>query len=394
MSWRFHTGFELMEKKAKKIILLGATGTIGIQTLEYVEQANREAPGSFEIVGMCAHSNEKKLLEYARFGTAAKLALAEKSETGRIHFSGKDAIRFLLENTEADIVVNGIAGSAGLEASWHALRSGKHLALANKESVVMGYRLLAQLANANDRMIIPVDSEHSALFQLIARIGRSDIASIGITASGGPFLNKSLRELETITPDEAVRHPVWNMGRKISIDSATLANKGLELIEAVRLFGFRQDNVRVLIHPQSLVHAFIQTRDSVLWPHVSFPDMRLPIAIALTWPEKTDLSYGNVDLAGKTLSFENPDDSRFPMLKLARNALDIGEGGTIAYNAADEVAVHAFEAGLIRFTHISVVTERVLSASWPRLVDNFEHIREIDSHARETAKQFIQEIEC
>lgn len=383
-----------MAKKTKKIILLGATGTIGIQTLDYIEQANRTTPGSFEIVGMCAHSNEKKLLEYARFETAAKLALVEKSGTGRVHFSGKDSIRVLLEQTEADIVVNGIAGSAGLEASWHTLQSGKHLALANKESIVMGYRLLAQLANKKNKVIIPVDSEHSALFQLIARIGRSDIASIGITASGGPFLKKSLNELEMITPDEAARHPVWNMGRKISIDSATLANKGLELIEAVRLFGFSQDQVRVLIHPQSLVHAFVQTRDSVLWPHVSFPDMRLPIAIALNWPEKVDLSYGNVDLAGKTLSFENPDDSRFPMLKLARHALDIGEGGTIAYNAADEVAVLAFESGRIRFTQIPAVTEQVLAASWPLRVDNLEHIQEIDSQARKTAQQYIQEIEC
>lgn len=384
----------MMDRKPKKIIILGATGTIGIQTLDCVRQANSVAPDSFKIVGMCAHSNEQKLLEYAGFAAGAKLALAEKSENEHIHFSGKDAIRLLLENTEADIVLNGIAGAAGLEASWHALRTGKHLALANKESVVMGYRLLAQLAESNNRMIIPVDSEHSALFQLIARIGRSDIASIGITASGGPFLKKSLSELETITPDQAVCHPVWNMGRKISIDSATLANKGLELIEAVRLFGFSQDKVRILIHPQSLVHAFVQTRDSVLWPHVSFPDMRLPIAIALNWPQKADVSYGMVDLAGKTLSFENPDDNRFPMLKLARTALDIGEGGTIAYNAADEVAVHAFEAGLIRFTHIPGVTEQVLSASWPRQADSLEHIREIDGRARESAKRFIQEIEC
>lgn len=383
-----------MNNRSRKLIILGATGTIGLQTIDYAQQANKACPGSFDIVGMCAYSNEKKLLQYSKIWPEAKLALVENSTSDEIHFSGNEAIRRLLETTDADIVINAIAGSAGLKASQYALQSGKHLALANKESIVMGYRLLEQLAEQHERMIIPVDSEHSALFQLIARIGKTDIASIGITASGGPFLKKNLTELEAITPDEAVRHPVWNMGRKISIDSATLANKGLELIEAVRLFGFSQDKVRVLIHPQSLVHAFVQTKDSVFWPHVSNPDMRLPIALALNWPKKIEVSYGNVDLAGKSLSFENPDDQRFPMLSLARNALDIGEGGTIAYNAADEVAVQAFEAGLIRFTQISDVTRQVLNLLWPKMIESFEHIREIDRMAREAAHQFIQEIEC
>jgi 1-deoxy-D-xylulose-5-phosphate reductoisomerase len=384
-----------MKPKPRKIIVLGATGSIGRQTLDCVEEANRRDPGKFIVTGLSSNTNIRGLLDSGtRFPTAA-LALQGSLETGDgIRFTGPDAVSSLLAATEADLVVNGISGSSGLLASVRALSSGKNLALANKESVVMGYSHMKALAEKHGLSIIPVDSEHAALFQLISRIGAGSVAELTITASGGPFRMKSAQELAKITPDEAARHPVWKMGRKISIDSATLANKGLELIEAVRLFGVPENRVKILIHPESLVHALVRTVDGALYAHMSSPDMRLPINIALHWPEEVPCPFGRLDLAGKTLHFEEPDTVRFPMLNLAREAVSQGEAATIAYNAADEIAVDAFESGSLRFTGIPSVVAAVLEGDWAFPVPDVDSIFVIDARARAMAHLAVTEYQC
>ncbi|HWR10899.1 MAG TPA: 1-deoxy-D-xylulose-5-phosphate reductoisomerase [Rectinemataceae bacterium] len=385
----------------KKVLILGATGSIGRQTIDCVEEANKKTPGRFIVVGLSANRNAAALLEAGSRFPGAKLALsgddgdeAASEDVSGVGWRGAGAIVSLIRNSNADLAVNGIAGAAGLLASIEALSSGKNLALANKESVVMGYSHLRKLADKNRLSIIPVDSEHAALFQLISRIGSASVRELTITASGGPFRDKSPAELENIGPDEAARHPVWKMGRKISIDSATLANKGLELIEAVRLFGLPEENVKVLVHPESIVHALVRTKDSALYAHLSSPDMRLPINIALHWPEETEAAYGSLDLAGRTLHFEAPDTGRFPMLSLARDAVRIGEAATIAYNAANEIAVEAFEAGTIRFTRIAAVVDATLSHDWAFPVPDIDSIFEADTKARSLAHLACTEFQC
>jgi 1-deoxy-D-xylulose-5-phosphate reductoisomerase len=381
--------------KPTKLIILGATGSIGRQTIDCVERANAAEPGRYIVVGLSAGSNAEALQAAGRRFPGAALALdTAPSNAAEFRFAGPGASTRLLRETEAGLVVNGIAGAAGLLASIEALSTGRNLALANKESVVMGYSHLAGLAKRRGASIIPVDSEHAALFQLVNRIGKASISELTITASGGPFRARTIAELERITPDEAAKHPVWKMGRKISIDSATLANKGLELIEAVRLFGVPEEKVKVLIHPESLVHALVRTVDSALYAHVSAPDMRLPINIALHWPEEVAADFGAFDLAGKTLHFEEPDTSRFPMLDLARRAVRVGEAATIAYNAADEISVQAFEEGRLRFTQIASAVARVLDADWALPVPDVGSIFDHDARARSLAKLAVSELEC
>lgn len=378
----------------KKVIILGATGSIGRQTIDCIEAANAKAPGSFIVTGLGANRNVEALLAAGKKFPDSKLALSADYVVDDIPYRGARSYSALIKETDADLVVNGISGAAGLMASVDTLSSGKNLALANKESVVMGYSHLKPLAKRNGCFIVPVDSEHAALFQLTSRIGSASVKELTITASGGPFRNKTREELESMRPDEAAHHPVWAMGRKISIDSATLANKGLELIEAVRLFGFEESAVKVLIHPESLVHALVRTIDGALYAHMSAPDMRLPINIALHWPEEVEASYGFLNLAGKMLHFDSPDCERFPMLALAREAVRVSEAATIAYNAANEVAVEAFESGAIRFTQVADVVAAVLSKDWAFPVPSIGSIFDLDAKARSLAHLAVTEIQC
>ena len=379
---------------SRKVIILGATGSIGRQTIECVEAANAKNPGSFTITGLGANRNAGDLLSLSSHFPGARLAVNDSVSREGIDISGPGAAERLIRSTEADLVVNGIAGAAGLVASVEALSSGRNLALANKESVVMGYSHLRSLAEAGRLSIIPVDSEHAALFQLVSRIGTASVTELTITASGGPFRDRSAKDLAGIKPDEAASHPVWKMGRKISIDSATLANKGLELIEAVRLFGLGEEKVKVLVHPESIVHALVRTRDSALYAHMSSPDMRLPINIALHWPREVEAAYGSLDLAGRSLHFEEPDLIRFPMLQLAREALRAGEAATIAYNAANEVAVAAFESGKIGFTQIASLVATVLESDWTFPVPDLGSIFDSDGRARSLSQLALTEIQC
>jgi 1-deoxy-D-xylulose-5-phosphate reductoisomerase len=379
----------------KKIIILGASGSIGRQTLEAI----RAFPESFELAGAQVHRDAGALEEIAREFPRARLALSAEDASpsgvcGRVDteaLRGKAGLVELISGTEAELVVNGIAGSAGLEPSLIALASGKDLALANKESVVMGWALLEAAAAASGRSVIPVDSEHAALFQLINRVGRPEVEEITITASGGAFRDKPLAELALATPAQAATHPNWKMGRKISIDSASLANKGLEVIEASRLFGFPSERIKVLIHPESLVHALVRARDGSLYANMSAPDMRLPILNALSYPEVLPSSFGRLELGGHSLEFREPDPRRYPLLGLAYNALADGYGATVAYNAADEVAVAAFEAGEIGFLDIAMVVEKTLGENWPRGLPSLEAVFEADGRGRRAARAAVKE---
>jgi 1-deoxy-D-xylulose-5-phosphate reductoisomerase len=295
----------------------------------------------------------------------------------------------MIRELSADIVVNGAAGAGGLVPSIAALESGKALALANKESIVMAWSLLESAALASGCKILPVDSEHSALFRLLSLLGGETVAELLITASGGAFRDRPLADLERATPDEAASHPNWSMGRKITIDSATMANKGLEVIEASRLFAMPPERIKVLIHPQSLVHALVRARDGSLYAQASEPDMRVPIQNALTWPEVLPCDFGRLDLVGRSLDFREPEAARYPLLGLAYAALADGEGATVAYNASNETAVAAYEAGRIRFTDIARVVGRVLEHGWPSRSGSLESIFTLDAMARETAAREI-----
>jgi 1-deoxy-D-xylulose-5-phosphate reductoisomerase len=384
----------------KRLIIVGATGSIGRQTIDVV----LSRPGEFEVVGLSAHSDLEGLAEAAAAFPGAALALSgaaaasgadAPSAGGRaIHFLGPEGLDELVRGTEADIVVNGAAGSGGLGPSLAAVESGKDLALANKESVVMAWRVLERSAKASGSRILPVDSEHAALFQLLERIGRDEVEQLVITASGGAFRGRPLAEMDSVRPDEAAAHPNWNMGRKITIDSATMANKGLEVIEASRVFGFPPERIKVLVHPQSLVHALVRTRDGSLYAQVSAPDMRVPIQNALTWPETLGCAFGRLELAGARMEFIEVEAERYPMLGLAFEALSSGEGATVAYNAADEAAVAAFEAGSIRYTDIASVVARALDERWPIRLEDLRSIFEVDAAAREAADGAIREIGC
>lgn len=387
--------------KPRRVLVLGATGSIGRQTLDYIDRANSQADAMgesrpYRVAGLSARADAVGLALLSRAHPEAKTALAEESPEGdaascRADYIGPHALDELIGGAEADIAVNGISGAPGLPASAAVLEAGMDLALANKESVVMGWPLLESLAEGKGSAILPVDSEHSALFQLISRFATEEIAEIGITASGGPFRDWSAERLASVTPDAAAAHPVWKMGRKISIDSASLANKGLELIEAARLFGMEEERIKVLIHPQSLVHAFVRSVDGAIYAHCSPPDMRIPIALALSWPRRTALPFPGLDLSGKRLEFFDPDPARFPMIELARQALRSGGAATIAYNAADEVAVSAFEAGRIGFMDIPRVVESALARGWDYPAFDLESIFHIDAEARAQANRSVSE---
>jgi len=369
---------------AKRVIVVGATGSIGRTTIEVV----RSMPDLFDIVGLSAHRDEDGLIAAARSFPAAALALSgARPKRDSIRFCGREGLDTMIRELSAEIVVNGAAGAGGLYPSLTALESGKDLALANKESVVMAWPLLEAAAKASGCRILPVDSEHAALFRLLSLLGEERPDELLITASGGAFRDWPLADLANAKPDEAASHPNWRMGRKITIDSATMANKGLEVIEASRLFRMPPERIKVLIHPQSLVHALVRARDGSLYAQASEPDMRIPIQNALTWPRVLPCRFGRLDLVGRSLDFKEPDAARYPLLGLAYDALADGEGATVAYNAANEAAVAAYETGHIRFTDIARIVERVLQMEWPSRAGGLESILVFDALAREAAKR-------
>ena len=369
----------------KRVAVLGSTGSIGKSTLDIIRDQN----DYFEPVLLTAHKN------------AAELEKLKQEFPGARFVLGEDGLLDAISSSCADITVNGISGAAGLIPSIAAIKAGSDLALANKETVVMAAPLVYALAKEKNINIIPVDSEHSAIFKLIEAHGRENVSEIILTASGGPFRNYPMEKLKTVSAKEALAHPTWNMGPKITIDSATMANKGLEVIEASALFGFPPDHIKVSIHPQSIVHSMVRLKNGAVYAQMSNPDMKLPIHDALTWPETRPsqsgiTTYGSLDLESLSLSFEKPDMERFPMLGLAYRVLETANTTDpllpVVYNAANEVAVEAFLGGKISFLEIFLLVKYVIEKSFPKNKDplDLETILARDREARDYTKEIIR----
>jgi 1-deoxy-D-xylulose-5-phosphate reductoisomerase len=369
----------------RRVLIVGSTGSIGTQALDVVERS-----GELEIAGLAAGSSWELLLEQAgRFGVD-RLALADPDAAARAGeharvLGGPEGLVELIVETDCDLVLNALVGSAGLGPTVAALGEGIDLALANKESLVVGGELVTALAEATGAQLIPVDSEHSALFQLLARERPGTVDRLVLTASGGPFRGRT--DLDAVTVEEALAHPTWRMGGKITIDSATLMNKGLELIEAHHLFGVPYEAIDVVVHPQSIVHALVQLNDGASLAHLGYPDMRVPISYALHHPERADVPVRTLDLVELgSLTFEAPDEDTFACLRLAREAAQAGGTAPCVLNAANEVAVHAFLRGELSFTGIARVIDSTLAELPARPVRHFSDLYEADGEAREVAR--------
>src|SRR3954452_20413766 len=377
----------------RRLLILGSTGSIGVQALDVVERAD-----DLELVGLSAESSWEALIEQAdRFGVD-RIALADPDAGARAGeawtrgevMSGAEGLVRLVIDSGADLVLNALVGSAGLGPTVAALGEGIDLALANKESLVVGGELVTQLAEATGASLLPVDSEHAALHHLLHAVPAGSLERITITASGGPFRGRSAAELEDVTVEEALAHPTWSMGGKITIDSATLMNKGLEVMEAHHLFGVGYDRIDVVVHPQSIVHALVETVDGAQLAHLGLPDMRIAIAYALQHPDLMELPTRRLKLAEiGQLTFEPVDDTAFPCLRLCRDAAVEGGTAPCVLNAANEVAVHAFLNGRLDFLGIPAVIETALERLPAGPVRAFESLYEADREAREVASELI-----
>jgi 1-deoxy-D-xylulose-5-phosphate reductoisomerase len=377
---------------ARRVLILGSTGSIGEQALDVLARSEE-----LEVVGLSAARNAERLVAQAREADVGAVALSDPEAAataagelaGVRVLAGEEGIRELIAVTEPDLVLNAIVGTAGLAPTIVALTAGIDLALANKESLVVAGELVTALAEATQARILPVDSEHSALFQLLRGEGPGTAQRLILTASGGPLRGRT--DLEGVTREEALAHPTWDMGGRITIDSATLMNKGLEVIEAHHLFGLPYERIDVVVHPQSIVHSLVELNDGAQLAHLGLPDMRVPISYALHFPERADVAVPTLDLAAVgELTFEPPDLDTFPCLRLAREAA--AEGGTApcVLNAADEIAVAAFLDGRLPFTGIGEVIAGALEAIERQPLGHFEQLFDCDAAARRTAAEFVR----
>ena len=354
----------------RRVALLGATGSIGRQAIEVVERHPE--------LELCALQS----------GSAPLDAIAATHGVEHVQVGG-DPVP-LLERSAPDVVLNAVVGFAGIRATLWALEQGVTLALANKESLVAAGELAIRARERGGGRLLPVDSEHSALFQCLEGREADSVEGLVLTASGGPFRGRSRAELEGVTVDEALSHPTWQMGPKITIDSATLANKGLELIEARWLFGIPYDGIEVVVQPTSIVHSLVRFRDGALLAHVGVPDMRVPISFALTYPERAATDVPQLPLAGLELAFEAVDEDAFPMLSLARDAGERGGTAPCAFNAANEVAVAAFLDGRLGFAEIPAVVEETLARADGAPARDLDDLVAADRGARELAARGLQ----
>ena len=391
----------------RKVTILGATGSIGISTLEVI-RLNQSA---FNVFALTANSNVEKMLEQClatkpRFAVmrndeaAAKLRelLKHNQSFGTEVLSGDAGLSHVASHGDVDDVVAAIVGGAGLKPTMAAVEAGKKILLANKESLVMSGRLFMEAVVKNEATLLPVDSEHNAIFQCLAN-GASSHASgvrkIMLTGSGGPFLRRSLESFVDVTPTEACAHPNWSMGQKISVDSATMMNKGLELIEARWLFDISPEQIEFVVHPQSVVHSMVEYNDGAVVAQMGQPDMRTPIAHTLAWPERIDSGVPALDfMAMSKLEFEAADLVRFPCLSLARRAAEGPQSYAIALNAANEVAVQAFLDELIGFADIPIVNKTVLDDTADAEPATIDEVLTIDAGARKSALRLIDQINC
>src|SRR5580765_7215914 len=378
----------------KRIAILGSTGSIGRSTLNVIENN----PGRFQLVTMAAGSNTEAALSDARRWKPKILSLASEQNAEKVRkqlnaeglgamevVHGQAGTVRVATHPEVDFVVSAIVGVAGLKATYEAVRAGKEVGLANKECMVAAGELITAEARRQNKPLLPIDSEHNAVHQCMRGGRMNEVERVWLTASGGPFLNTPKSEFEKITVEQALNHPTWKMGQRITIDSATLMNKGFEVIEACRLFNMPPERVSVVVHPQSTIHSLVEFNDGSILAQLSVTDMRLPILYALTYPERisSDLRFNVLDL--KRLDFCTPDLGKFPCLRLAYEAAEAGGAKTVALNAADEVAVAAFLKGEIGFADISKVVEQTIHETSNRHPESIEEVLAMDAEARHLA---------
>jgi 1-deoxy-D-xylulose-5-phosphate reductoisomerase len=389
------------ELRVKRIAILGSTGSIGRSTLSIVESY----PERFEIAALAAGSNVEAALEQARRWKPRVLSLASEADAEAIRQTlggdeldeieivhGAAGIVQVSTHPDVDFVVSAIVGVAGLEATYEAVKAGKTVGLANKECLVAAGELITAEARRQGKPLLPIDSEHNAVHQCLRSGRMAEVERIWLTASGGPFLRRPTSEFASITVEQALHHPTWKMGKRITIDSATLMNKGFEVIEACRLFNLRPQQVEVIVHPQSTIHSMVEFVDGSILAQFSVTDMRLPILYALSYPERvrSDLRFPVMDL--RQLDFMPPDMGKFPCLRLAYEAAQAGGTKSVALNAADEVAVAAFLDGCIRFDEIPRIIEEVLSATKTGKMESIEQVLGADTDARRLAGERVERL--
>ncbi|HEX8379855.1 MAG TPA: 1-deoxy-D-xylulose-5-phosphate reductoisomerase [Allosphingosinicella sp.] len=382
----------------RSVTILGATGSVGRSTLDLVER-NRER---YEVLAVSAHRDVEGLAEAARRVSAGRAVIADPSllqplrealaGSGTEAFAGDEAI-LEAAGAGADWTMAAIVGTAGLRPTMAAIRGGRTVALANKEALVSAGHLMIEAARATGAELLPVDSEHNAIFQCFDRSRPDSVRRIILTASGGPFRDRSLEEMRSATPSEAVAHPNWSMGAKISVDCATLMNKGLELIEAFHLFPLAEEAFEIVIHPQSVVHSLVEYVDGSVLAQLGSPDMRIPIAFTLAWPERMETPCERLDLVRTaSLSFAAPDPGRFPALGLARQALRDGGARPAVLNAANEVAVGAFLEGAVGFLDIASIAAETLQCYAPPAPGSVEEVLDVDREARAAAEAIVKRV--
>ncbi len=392
--------------KIKSVTVLGATGSVGISTLDVI---NRN-PGSYRVIALTANRNTQRLAEQCARFNAELAVIADPALENDLYSAlkalGSDAVVMSGEAglvaaaglPEVDIVMAAIVGAAGLKSTLRAAETGKKILLANKESLVIAGEFFVQTAHRNGARILPVDSEHNAIFQALPTgfeqgLEQAGVERIILTASGGPFLDMPAEQLSQVTPAQACKHPNWDMGRKISVDSATLMNKGLEVIEARWLFNAKPDRLEVLIHPQSIVHSMVAYRDGSVLAQLGAPDMRTPIAHALAWPQRIESGVERLNLAQEgDLSFRQPDLERFPCLGLAFEAMRAGENAPVILNAANEVAVEAFLEERITFNAIPSLVGEVMQNLEASGIYDLDDILMQDKLARTRALELVKQI--
>lgn len=380
----------------KQIAILGSTGSIGSQTLDVVSSY----PDRFEVYALCAHRNIAKLVEQARKYHPEVVCIAEESLYPELKhllrdldlkvWAGADAIAQMVTLQSVDIVVGAMVGYAGLRPTIEAIKAGKTIALANKETLVVAGEIICEMATRYHAPILPVDSEHSAIFQSLVGEDRSEIEKILLTASGGPFRTYTLEQMQNVTATDALRHPNWEMGAKITIDSASMMNKGFEVIEAKWLFGVPVEKIEVLVHPQSIVHSAVQFTDGAIKAQLGAPDMRLPIQYALSFPERLSSNFPRADLFQLAdLSFEKPDLTRFPNLRLAYEATHRGGNMPCVLNAANEVVNLAFREGRCGFLQMSDIISATMEKTPFVAKPTYEDYVATDAEARQIAEQYL-----
>ena len=381
----------LNQEKIKNIIILGVTGSIGLSALRLLRKNNK----IFNLIGVSAHNNAKLLSEIVNEFNVSNVVLSNKKNIdqyfGKFDLNSGETELINLASIKCDMVISGISGLAGLHSAYAAISSGNDLAIANKETLVSAGKLFMEKARETGVKILPVDSEHSAIFQCIDQKNIINLDHITLTASGGPFLNTPINELEYVTSDDAIKHPVWDMGKKISIDSATMINKALEIIEASVLFDLNKEKIEVVIHPQSIIHGLVHYKDGSIIANLAYPDMITPLSVALAWPNRLDLKLKKLSLIEiHNLSFIKPDFNKFPSLQLGWDCLENPNCSAIVLNAANEIVVDNFLKNKIKFTDIFFVISEMLNIYNPSKPNNIGDVIEIDKLTRLKTIEFIK----